>query len=101
MIVKIIKLPDEYDVKLMKREFARKGCDHCPYCGEDKDQTHYRTKDDPFPKRGILEYSNYDYYPIPDIDKKWKLFRFKKYQRVDICECLSCGDQWRSDPYEV
>lgn len=102
--MKIIKLPDEFDMKVYLKEKELEKCSICPFCGETRDYIDSI-------KEG-LDYK--DWYGIDSICKTWygrndefEPFSFKKlipqkwkHWKVVCFSCKTCGAKWESDPYE-
>jgi hypothetical protein len=69
----------------INKENANKGCNVCPICGEARDAFKCDMK------QGILGGCYRDWHE--------GIFHIKS-MRCDCYECLSCGTQWESEPYE-
>lgn len=95
--MKIVKVPDEFDMDLVKRDKVNPS-KSCPYCG-------HKTRNKKFIK--------YEFGPKGDGTRLWKhdfgfrtrvrevgLYRtlFRKYHIMYICmKCISCGAEWCGD----
>jgi DNA-directed RNA polymerase subunit RPC12/RpoP len=73
--MKLVKVPDKFDMNIYKRVKANKGCDVCPYCGKkDIKSMIYREKNTGFLGLG-------------------------KTLNADVYHCYNCGAEWESDLY--
>lgn len=84
--MKIIKLPDALDPKVLEKQNALKGCDKCPCCGETR-QLFFSEKEG---TKGIAG----------GLERTWRkgIFNIKIYYST-VFTCYTCGAQWESEPY--
>ena len=86
--MKITKLPDKYDMNKYYEEQAKRGCDVCPYCGNEYNSSFFKECG----KKGII--------PMASKYITKGFFRMKTY-KISYYWCNECGAKWESDPYET
>lgn len=99
--MKILKAPDELDIKVYLKEKELEKCSVCPFCGENRDYIDSIFKGHNY---GISGGTCTTWYGRKD---KFMHFSFKKlipqklkHWKVSYFSCETCGAKWESDPYE-
>ena len=99
--LKIVKLPKKYDMKEYYKKEALKGCESCPFCGENK-KWGYNIHASKF--EGILSRVCITWYGRKDRLEKFSLRKLipqkSRNWKVSYFECKTCGATWESEPYE-
>lgn len=86
--MKVTKTGARIEFLKQQKAMANIGCNICPNCGENR---HFFPSLPLFTKAGILQ-STYT---------SWAAGFFRtKYMREDNYHCLTCGCEWKSEPYE-
>ena len=99
--MKITKLPDSENPKVLKKKKALEGCDKCSCCGEST--SNYNIS---YPNKGIHR-NTVKWYGLKSnphrnisiVENVFFLFWCKHWEVVTF-KCYTCGAEWESEIYE-
>lgn len=97
--MKVTKLPDAENPKLLKKKKALEGCDKCPYCGESK-LNHNISYTDQGIRRSTVSWFGLKHDSNRSTSVMSFVFPFCKHWEVTTFKCYTCGAEWESEIYE-